>query len=294
MGHEFKKFDSWFTRFFTFLFEINMGGYVEWPRDPAAIADRREICNAITGWIFVLFNVVGHVLLWFGIFYDRLNPKCFFIDDPMKIDIAALFFFCLMASLLLLAPAFQRCCGGCCHDRSRWQFFWKMVYKYPMDENSPVLLVTDGGHFENLGGLKMLQLAKPVIVMMDAEEDPEIHMRSLHRMLRLGRDREYITSFEVKADPINIQVSAAAPHDECCSTQSVLEVAVTYASGAAGRIFYIKSNIRATDHTLHLEKVFNDRFPHDPTKNQEFDSHRFRAYLALGERCASDLLHYPH
>ena len=47
--------------------------------------------------------------------------------------------------------------------------------------------LSDGGHFENLGGYELIRRRLPVIVIVDAEADPEYNFEGLSNLVRKAR-----------------------------------------------------------------------------------------------------------
>ncbi len=65
-----------------------------------------------------------------------------------------------------------------------------------MNPRSGSLLLTDGGHFENMGVFALLRRGVPVVGVVDATFDPEYDWDDLHRLIRITLDRGFRWRFD--------------------------------------------------------------------------------------------------
>jgi hypothetical protein len=158
-----------------------------------------------------------------------------------------------------------------------------------LDEKSSHLLLTDGGHIENLGAYELLKRGCQVIVVIDAEADPAMASPSLLRLERYAR--------------IDLGVRIALPWEEIAEMAQLaatnLHVGrqrgivrrgphcalgrIVYETGAQGVLLYFKSSLTGDekDYILDYKMRYPD-FPHETTADQFFSEEQFEAYRALG------------
>jgi len=141
------------------------------------------------------------------------------------------------------------------------------------------ILVSDGGHIENLGVYALLQRRCRVILVVDGEEDGGRHCPSLLRVIRYARVDMGIE--------IDIDLSPIALNEDGYSRRCWATGTIHYGDGKTGRIVYMKSTLTGTESAE--IKDFHRRypsFPHDSTADQFFDAERFEMYRLLGSQLA--------
>lgn len=184
--------------------------------------------------------------------------------------------------------------------------------------------LSDGGHFENLGAYELIRRRVPLILIVDAEADPDYGFEGLANLVRKARadfgaeidflDRETVCRLREERGKDAPWLQYAGSLDmlrrgswgrepEPCedgpgtlafstSDRSGLSLAhialatVRYADGGAtSRIVYIKPTLIGDESAdLRHYHEAHPDFPQQTTKDQFFDEAQWESYRALGER----------
>jgi hypothetical protein len=176
--------------------------------------------------------------------------------------------------------------------------------------------LSDGGHFENLGGYELIRRRSPLIVIVDAEQDTDYEFGGLANLIRkarldFGAEIEFLEEPQLKsalaANPdLREEVGTLAELRRGCWENGGLKEAdreglsrvhaalarVTYSSPAASsRLIYIKPTLTGDEPTDVLEyHRSHPDFPHEPTSDQFFDEAQWESYRRLGDHIAARLL----
>ncbi len=173
--------------------------------------------------------------------------------------------------------------------------------------------LTDGGHFENLGGYELIRRKLPLIVLIDAEADPDFEFPGLSELIRKARldfgaeisflDEEALAQagFAKDSPPVfttlerlrrgkwnsdkdaRAALSAEADRREYSHAHAAL-ASVTYRDGSVGRIVYVKASITGREPADVLQyHAEHPDFPHETTSDQFFDEAQWESYRRLGE-----------
>jgi hypothetical protein len=154
-------------------------------------------------------------------------------------------------------------------------------------EKDADLLLTDGGHIENLGIYELLKRGCQLIVAIDAEADPEMAFASLLRLERYARidlGVRIVLPWEAIADASREADAAAAAGQRRCRFGPHCAVGrVIYENGAEGLLVYFKASLTGDEKDYILDyKRRNADFPHETTGDQFFTEEQFENYRALG------------
>ncbi len=169
--------------------------------------------------------------------------------------------------------------------------------------------LTDGGHFENLAGYELIRRKLPLIVLIDAEADPDFAFPGLSELIRKARldfgaeirfldeteameasKLDVFTSLERlrrgwwnAKDGVRAAFSAPADRRQYSRAHAALAT-VAYRDGSKGYIVYVKASLTGREpadvlqyHAQHLD------FPHETTADQFFDEAQWESYRRLGE-----------
>lgn len=145
--------------------------------------------------------------------------------------------------------------------------------------------LTDGGHYDNLGVLSLLERRVPFIIAVDAEHDPGLAFKALADAVRRAR-----TDLKVQVDIDVSGLASQARHQR--------------ARFAVGHIRYDRDGVTSDGVLVLLKPVLcddepvdvrnyamlNPSFPHEPTANQFFSTSQFEAYRQLGRQTARSLV----
>ncbi|HMB52540.1 MAG TPA: hypothetical protein VKU40_04445 [Thermoanaerobaculia bacterium] len=162
--------------------------------------------------------------------------------------------------------------------------------------------LSDGGHFENLGGYELIRRRFPVVLLLDAEADPEYSYEGLAGLVRKARidfgaeirfldQVELETLFEGKV-PRAVGTLGDLSRDsrEGCSKVCTALAVVEHPAPPAERpkpvslLVYVKAAL-CEDAPLDLAEYHRNHpdFPHESTGDQFFDEAQWESYRRLGE-----------
>jgi hypothetical protein len=156
-------------------------------------------------------------------------------------------------------------------------------------ENSRVCLLSDGGHFENLGLYELIRRRVRLIVACDGTADPDYAFRDLQiAMARVWTDFGARIEFDQPAlTPFMPSIEAGYPRDVHLSKSAYAVAHISYADGCKGDLVYMTT---ALCEGLRLKllgyKGANRNFPDQSTADQFFDEEQFEAYRELGYEIA--------
>ena len=185
--------------------------------------------------------------------------------------------------------------------------------------------LTDGGHFENLGGYELIRRSLPLIVLCDAEADESYTFAGLANLVRKART-DFGAEVRFLGDEQILAMRAALPSLPACvgsldalrrgrretdgakepgtqrervvvapesASLSLAHAAlaeVKYRSGARGWLIYMKPTLIGDEPTDVLEyHEAHPAFPHESTGDQFFDEAQWESYRRLGEHIAQDV-----
>jgi hypothetical protein len=150
------------------------------------------------------------------------------------------------------------------------------------DDKSKFLMISDGGHFENLAAYELVRRRCRVIIISDAEADPRLAFEGLGTLIRMCE-----VDFGAR---ITIDVGSIRPGSGSAWSRSRWAVGrVDYGPGTpAGIIIYLKASMTGREDTSVLQyKASHPEFPHESTANQFYREDQFESYRHLGREIAS-------
>jgi hypothetical protein len=166
--------------------------------------------------------------------------------------------------------------------------------------------LSDGGHFEVLGGYELIRRRVPRMIVCDGSADPTYQMGSIANLIRKARidfDAE-ITPFaaldyeKLPAGPRKYlgTLDEMRPHGDGASHRSAEKRAtlfwVRYPDMPNRRcvLLYIKANVIGDEcpDVRHYYRTHSE-FPHEPTVDQFFDEEQWESYRWLGEHMMQSL-----
>lgn len=184
--------------------------------------------------------------------------------------------------------------------------------------------LSDGGHFENLGGYELIRRRLPLIILIDAEQDADYKFSGLADLIRKARLdfgaeieflppadlRKYVTGSEDltffgtlgqlrRLQPSDAGEPASSVGLERAASRDALSNAhaaiakVTYADGKTppSWLVYVKATLTGDEPVDVLEyHSSHPDFPHESTANQFFDEAQWESYRRLGEHIGSKVL----
>jgi len=157
--------------------------------------------------------------------------------------------------------------------------------------------LSDGGHFENLGGYELIRRRLPLIVLVDAEQDADYKFSGLADLVRKAR-LDFGAEIEFLDPPpdfpfVGTLADLRRADRDAVSKAHAAIARVTYADGktAPSWLVYVKATLTGDEpvdvleyHSSHAD------FPHESTANQFFDEAQWESYRRLGEHIGSQVL----
>jgi hypothetical protein len=149
------------------------------------------------------------------------------------------------------------------------------------DDNSKFLMISDGGHFENLAAYELIQRQCRVIIISDAECDPELKFEGLARLIRMCK-LDFGTEIVIN-DVNNIRLKT----ESNWSGSRFAFGRVNYVDGTAGVLIYLKASMSGSEDTAIRQYMdSHPEFPHESTSDQFYGEDQFDSYRRLGREVA--------
>ncbi len=140
--------------------------------------------------------------------------------------------------------------------------------------------VTDGGHIENLGAYELVRRQCRIILVGDAECDPEFRFKALANVIRLVR---IDFGYQMWMDQQHLRGIRNGTRHHALGT-------IDYGRGRLGLIVYVKSSLSCDEGTyIKHYKATHPTFPHETTGDQFFDEEQFECYRALGHHVGTSV-----
>jgi Patatin-like phospholipase len=145
------------------------------------------------------------------------------------------------------------------------------------DDTSRFLAISDGGHFENLAAYELVKRKCRVIIISDAECDPNLQFEGLGTLIRMCN-----VDFGAV---ISIDVGSIRPSgDSLWSGNRCAVGTIRYSDGTRGTLIYLKASMTGREDTGILQyKAAHPTFPHESTGNQFYKEDQFESYRGLGK-----------
>jgi hypothetical protein len=156
-----------------------------------------------------------------------------------------------------------------------------------VNEKTPYINCSDGGHIENLGVYELLRRRCKTIICIDAEED---HLFNFEGLTTLQRYAEIDLGIDLE-----ININAIKPSENISSINNALG-RILYPDGTIGHFIYLKLSFTGSEaEYLHSYRQRHNAFPHEGTGDQSFDETQFEVYRALGGFVAKSAeAHFKH
>ena len=145
------------------------------------------------------------------------------------------------------------------------------------DDKSNYLMISDGGHFENLAAYELIRRHCRVIIISDAECDIYLRFGGLGSFIRMCE-----VDFEAR---ITIDLSAIRPDaDTDWNTRGFAIGKIAYGGGVPdGVLIYLKASMTGKEDSAVLQyKASHPDFPHESTGDQFYGEDQFESYRTLG------------
>jgi hypothetical protein len=151
-------------------------------------------------------------------------------------------------------------------------------------DTSRFLMVSDGGHFENLAAYELVRRRCGTIVISDAECDPKLTFEGLGTLIRMC-EVDFGVTIDLKVDDIRLASSGWSGKRHAKGT-------VKWGTWAPpgtpdGTIVYLKASMTGQEETPILQyKSSHHDFPHESTGDQFYREDQFESYRQLGREVA--------
>jgi len=163
-----------------------------------------------------------------------------------------------------------------------------------IDENSPTVYLTDGGHVENLGIYALMKRKCKVIIAIDGEADRQMRFPSLLALERYARIDLGVT-VSLPWEPIRDhaqKIDKAFDQAETDGTPVPRDVGPHCAAAEfkygpkdedSAILLYVKASVSGDEDDYILDyKRRHPAFPHETTNDQFFHEEQLEVYRALG------------
>ncbi|MBF0307987.1 MAG: hypothetical protein HQL56_00470 [Magnetococcales bacterium] len=169
------------------------------------------------------------------------------------------------------------------------------------DASQPLVNLSDGGHFENLGIYELVRRRCTVILASDAGADPDYVFDDLGNAIHKIR-----TDFgvEIDIDPLPIRPAASSNSTSGTvvgSDENFVEGTIRYSTSPLpwfknlkdGKLIYLKASLPRPFEKKAADVLYyaatHPLFPQEPTSDQWFSEEQFEAYRKLGELLGESL-----
>ncbi len=151
-----------------------------------------------------------------------------------------------------------------------------------MDEHSPWLYLSDGGHIENLGVYELLRRRCQYIVAVDGEQDERMTFAALTTLQRLAAI-DLGVKIDINLDDLRLnELGLSRSHFRFCR--------IEYPGKQYGYLLYVKLSLTGNEgEFLRRYRLDEPAFPHHSTADQFFTEAQFEAYRSLGEHIGDKL-----
>lgn len=172
------------------------------------------------------------------------------------------------------------------------------ILKKGFTESDKYVLLSDGGHFENLGLYELIRRKLDLIIVSDGGADPDFNFDDLANAIEKVRvdfnaKIEFIDGY--KTDDI-LPGSAGTSffhqkHNIAKKGFGLANITYNNCDKPTGILVYLKlAMIDDLPTDLYSYKGVNPAFPHESTADQSFDEKQFEAYRELGYHVAWQMM----
>jgi hypothetical protein len=186
-----------------------------------------------------------------------------------------------------------------CRKRFRANHFepgLKEVLGISLRERSPVCLLSDGGHFENLGLYELIRRRLRLILVCDGTADPDYAFADLQNALaRIAADFGARVEFDQQTTLQRFMpsIDAVYPRHARLSESAYAIAQIIYSDGRTGHLVYLTTALcKGLRLRLLGYKGAHPDFPDQSTADQFFDEEQFEAYRELGYVIADNFIRH--
>jgi hypothetical protein len=144
-------------------------------------------------------------------------------------------------------------------------------------DKSSFVMVSDGGHFENLAAYELIRRRCRVIVISDGECDDQYTFGGLGTLIRVC---EVDFACQIAIDVDDLRRGTGGPE---WSKRRFAVGDITYEDGSTGTLIYLKASMTGKEDTsVRQYKSSSPTFPHESTSDQFYGEDQFESYRHLG------------
>jgi hypothetical protein len=145
------------------------------------------------------------------------------------------------------------------------------------NDKSKFLMISDGGHFENLAAYELVRRRCRVVIISDGECDPELTFAGLGALIRMC-DVDFGVKIHINVGIIRLE------KDTPWSASRFAVGRIVYGGGTPdGVLIYLKASMTGREDTPVLQyKSSHSAFPHETTGDQFYGEDQFESYRQLG------------
>lgn len=163
----------------------------------------------------------------------------------------------------------------------------KEVAASGFNETSRNILLSDGGHFENLAIYELIRRKVNLIVLSDGGADLQFNFDDLANAVEKARV-DFGAKISFRDEDINQILGGTAGNTDFIKKYNIAKKGyaigtIKYNDGSTGTLIYIKlAMIPELPTDIYSYKGVNPDFPHQSTADQFFNEKQFEAYRELG------------
>lgn len=177
--------------------------------------------------------------------------------------------------------------------RNHFRTAWREL-SGKLDETRPMLQLSDGGHFDNLGIYELIRRRARLIVACDGTADPELGFSDFITLLaRIEADFGARIAFSEGSGLEIFMPSTAAgyPRNTQLARRGFTVGKISYSDESEGYLIYITTTLfKGLGLSALGYKAANPDFPDQTTADQFFDEAQFEAYRHLGSRVGEAMI----
>jgi hypothetical protein len=151
------------------------------------------------------------------------------------------------------------------------------------NDTSRFVMISDGGHFENLAAYELIRRRCKVVIISDGECDPALTFEGLGTLIRMC---EVDFNCRITIDVERLRLTGTP----VWSQQRHAIGRIRYDNGDTGVLIYLKAAMTGHEDTAVLQyKSSHPSFPHESTGDQFYREDQFESYRRLGQQVAGEV-----
>ena len=188
-------------------------------------------------------------------------------------------------------------CAGPNRPNAFFPGLLEIIFRKNHDENSRMVQLSDGGHFENLGLYELIRRRLKLIIVCDGSADPTYGFDDLANAVEKVRvDFGAMISFDCGDLESLTPKSVVETGDETGNRVTYAERGfligeITYNDESKGTLIYLPTTLfRDMPADIYGYRKAHQEFPDESTSDQFFDEKQFEAYRELGFQTAYKMM----